>query len=448
MTPATVVTSARTSAVIAGSLPVIVKPPSVPRTSRRSDRTTGSSSRPDALVAPGPRRPGGASAPAVAVEPARSGTPPASRAVTRLPVATSRTATRSPAASKTSSVPAGPPSTAAPASSDSVVRRPVAMSMASTGQGSPGQAARTTTLPPVTPRPGPVPRNRLDHPGRGIEHPDPACLHRTRRHDEPPVRRDHHVRGERPAKLGVRLEPVEHADRRPADRPSPDPEVRPGGPVHAVLDDRAPVRVQDRAPDHGRLIGHGRRAAPGRVQQAQPSRPSRRPRPPARDRPPAPTRTTPAPGPGVAAAARRCRVVSRCAASVPAAIQHRVHSIPGARAGRSARCPSRDTGEGPMPGSAPAPDTGRPAPRAPAAITAARGASLSHRRDSMSRYLLRRGCRVAGGGRGGHGDRDQLPAAYRGPGATLRGSTGPSGPCRTDAVWSRSRCDSGTVPLR
>ena len=43
--------------------------------------------------------PGGASAPAVAVEPARSGMPPASWAATRRPVATSRTATRSPAAS-------------------------------------------------------------------------------------------------------------------------------------------------------------------------------------------------------------------------------------------------------------------------------------------------------------------------------------------------------------
>ncbi len=445
-TPTTVATRARINAAIEVNRPIIVRPPS----SSADEPPIGSNAR--IVVAAGrPRgaratRPGGASAPAVAVEPARSGTPPASRAAIRRPVSTPTTAMRSPAASKIRSVPAGPPRTAAPASSASVTRRPVARSMASTGQGSPGQAARTTTLPPVTPRPWPVPRKRSTAPVAGSS---TRTRHASIAHDDTTSR---------PSAATTRsvanVGPSSGSGPSPSSmRTSDPPIVRRQIPrsVRVARSTRCSTIERPSGSRTALLITSGSSATAVAQPWAGSSRRSRETEPsssPASTRPPA------GPEANDSGARSRCSdgrpampVVSRCAASVPersstGSSRYQV-PVPGGP-------PVSVTGHGggSHAGPAPAPDTDWPGPRAPAAITAASGASLSHRRVSMSRYLLRRDRWLAGGGRGGHGDRDQLPAAYAGPGATLRQSTGPSGPCRTDAVWSRSRCDSGTVPLR
>ena len=63
--------------------------------------------------------------------------------------------------------------------------------------------------------------------------------------------------------------------------------------------------------------------------------------------------------------------------------------------------------------------------------------------------LLRR-CVVAGGGRGGHRSRRRLHRALIWPGGRWVGEVLVlhSRPTSVNAAWSRSRCDSGTVPLR
>ena len=348
-TPAAVVTSARTSAVIAGSLPVIVKPPPGPRTSRRPDRTTRM------VVAVGrPRgaratRPGGASAPAVAVEPARSGTPPASPGgdpsarcdlEDRDAIAgglvdeirACRTAEHGRAGILGQR---GPP---AGGEVDGLDRAGESRTGRADDHAAARHAqARTRATEAIRP-----PRSRDRAPGRGT----PPSRTTTRRAARPP-RSPGPWRTSAPAPGPV---PGRRARGSPARRSSvarrrgPPGSAGPRGARRSSRPSGSRTALRITAGSSATAVAQPRAGSSRRSRETVPSSS------PASTRPPA--------GPDANDSGAR----SRCRDGLPGdarreplrrqrprAIQHRIQPVPGARPRAVHRCPSRDTGEGPTP---------------------------------------------------------------------------------------------------
>ena len=291
-------------------------------------------------------------------------------------------------------------------------------------------------------------RRRLS--GHRVDDARPAARLAARGHGQPAVRCPAQLRAERPAVAGIRREPRDESPgAAPVERHAPHAEVRAGRPIHAVLDHGRSVRRHERGPHDRVLLGEERRAAGLDVHERQPRpcpvigtdehpavpRPRRERLRRQVDRPAAGTE----PPDGQPLARERARVVHDPVEAEP-------HGRVGRRRhrGRTGRRVPRRIGrlEQRRPGERPDADerqgrdryrTTNPSDRLhelppPAGSTGGRRARQPSWRRATYRAVIR------------------SVRAAQGVGCTPHRDA--SRPYTFDAVRSRSRCDSGTVPLR